>query len=85
MRASERLIAAVSRAYEKEGPGAYGLSYLEYRYGGPAAGSAGSIVRRWREEGIVVDAQVWVQKSGRLKLTWGKNGRKTVVRVEVVR
>ncbi len=87
MKAAERLIAAVSRAYEKEGPGAYGLSYLETRYKGPAAGAAGSVVRKWPEEGIIFDALVpWiVSEPSRLKLTWGKDGRKTVVRVEMVR
>jgi len=72
-RTQELLLAAVERAAEKNGvPGAFGLSELEVSYGGPASGAAGAVVRKWPDGGI--------QHKG-LKLDWGKDGRRTVVRV----
>lgn len=75
-RTQELLLAAVERAAEKNGvPAAFGLSELEVSYGGPASGAAGAVVRKWPDGGF--------EHNG-LKLDWGKDGRRTVVRVGMI-
>lgn len=71
--AHERLIGAVRSAIMDRGPGLFGLSDLEMNYGGPAAGAAGSVVRKWPASGIV---------QGGVRMRRVKDDRRTVVRVE---
>lgn len=70
--ASERLLAAVRRAVdEHDAPNRFGLLELEIHHGGPAAGSAGGVVRKWPAEGLYV---------GDLRLRWEKvRGRSEIV------
>jgi hypothetical protein len=70
----ELLLAAVGRAAAKKGvPNEFGLAELEVSYGGPASGAAGAVVRKWPDGGI--------EHKGH-RLSRGKDGRRTVVRVE---
>lgn len=73
----ERIVEAVLKALEaNKDRDSFGMLELE-KYGGPAAGAAGGVVRRWPEDGVEVK-----RNGHHLQLTFGREGRKSVVRVE---